>query len=122
MSALAPKLRPRRPRTPAPDRDEPVVILAPVPAPCGREAARWEARAFPVPGRTVLDLSQVERIDAAGVLAVLRAARRAREAGRVLRVVTPTPPVRMVLASAGLIDLAEVHPTRDQALAAARVG
>lgn len=122
MSALLTKLRPRRPRPPAPPREESVVLPAPPPALCGREAARWEARAFPVPGRAVLDLSPVERIDGAGVLAVLRAARRAREAGRSVSICGPTPAVRMLLASAGLADLAEVHPTRDQALAAARVG
>ena len=121
MSALVTKLR-RRPRHPAPPRDEPVVVAAPAGSLCGREVARWEARAFPTAGRPVLDLSHVERIDAAGVLAVVRAARRAREAGRVLCVGGPTTPVRMLLASAGLSDLAEVHPTRDQAVAAARVG
>jgi anti-anti-sigma regulatory factor len=121
MSALVTKLR-RRPRHPAPTRDEPVVFAPPAPALCGREAARWEARAFPAAGRPVLDLSQVERIDAAGVLAVVRAARRAHDAGRVLCVGGATAPVRMLLASAGLTELAEVHPTRDQAVAAARVG
>lgn len=122
MSALAIKLRPRRPHKPAPPREEPVVISAPSSALCGREAARWEARTFPTHGRPVLDLSPVERIDAVGVLAVIRTARRARDAGRVLHVASPTAPVRMLLASAGLTDLAEIHPNREQALAAARVG
>lgn len=122
MSAAAIKTRARRLRKTALTavREEPVVAAAPSPALCGREAARWEARAFPVPA--VLDLTRVERIDAAGVLAVLRTARRARESGRVLRVGGPSPAVRMLLASAGLADLAEVHPTRAQAVAAARAG
>lgn len=120
MSALAAKLSPRRPRTPA-RNPEPVVVSVPATELCGCTAARWEARAFPG-GRTVLDLSRVERIDAAGVLAVVRTARRAHDSGRPLRVCSPTPAVRMLLASAGLNDLAEVHPNRDQALAAARVG
>lgn len=122
MSALVTKLHHRRPRHPDPTRDEPSVVPARAPAVCGREAARGEARTFPKVDHPVLDLSHVKRIDAAGVLAVVRAARQAREAGRVLRVGGPTPTVRMMLASAGLTDLAEIHPTRDQALAAARAG
>lgn len=125
MRAALQNRPPRRPRKPAPPAAcdlGPVVIPFPGPERCGRAVARPEAPAFPDRGRPVLDLSQVERMDANSLLAVLRAAKRVRESGRVLRIGCPAPAVRMLLASVGLPELAEVHPTADQALAAARVG
>lgn len=49
-----------------------------------------------------LDLSRVERIDAAGVAALIGLYRAAREAGRCFGVTNPTPHVREILRLVGL--------------------
>jgi anti-anti-sigma factor len=122
MRALAAQPRPAR-RTRALVAEELEVIRCWYPRLCGSQAARFEAESLcPRPNRVVLDLSRVEQIDAFGVLAVARVARRVRATGGLLRVWAPDGPVRSRLAAAGLAEAAEVYQTRDQALAATRVG
>lgn len=69
----------------------------------------------------VLDLSHVRCLDAAGALAVARIARRVRAAGGLLCLGGASSTVCSRLVAAGLGEVAEIHPTCGQALAAARL-
>jgi stage II sporulation protein AA (anti-sigma F factor antagonist) len=81
-------------------------------------AARLEplvARAEP---RLVLDLSGVEFISSAGLRAVLSVFRKIRAAKGAFALCAVQPPVLEVLDMSGFMNLIQVHPERDGALAA----
>lgn len=66
----------------------------------------------------VLDLSDVEVVDAVGLRALAGIARDYRERGGEVAFCGAARPVRHLMAAAGLHDLAEVYQTRNHAIAA----
>jgi anti-sigma B factor antagonist len=67
----------------------------------------------------VIDLGGVELLDATGIGVLMRCAKGMRERGRRLFVVCPPGNVRRVLELCMLSRRLGVHPTRDEAVAAA---
>lgn len=91
-----------------------VVVRCPGPRFCGRVAVRFVRLASPLCGaepRLVLDLGDVQAIDAAGVLAVAGLARACRARGGTLSLCHATAAVRALLASVGLHNHADILHT-----------
>jgi anti-anti-sigma factor len=73
------------------------------------------------PERTVvLDLAAVDFVDSSALSVIMRAANELEKDGKRLLVVVPEGPVRRLLEITNLTQRFELHPTRDDALAAAR--
>jgi anti-anti-sigma factor len=98
----------------------PVVQLLVCPGPrfVGARAARFVRSATPLCRAkpfVVLDMSEVTRMDAAGLLAIISLVRVCRGAGGALRLCSPNQAVRRLLAAAGVHHLVDVYHTRRHA-------
>jgi anti-sigma B factor antagonist len=69
----------------------------------------------------VLDLAAVDFIDSSSLSVIMRAAGELERDGKRLLVVAPDGPVRRLLEITNLTQRFELHPTRDEALAAAGI-
>ena len=69
-------------------------------------------------GPVVVDLCDVTLIDSAGISVLVNAARRLVHQRRRLSIVCPPGNLRRLFELTGLVDALEIHPTRDDALAA----
>lgn len=70
-------------------------------------------------GSVVLDLTSVDFIDSTALGTILRAAQQLEDAGKRLHVVAVEGPVRRLLEITGAAQRFTVHPTREDAFAAA---
>lgn len=115
---------PPEPITPAACPDvAAAVVRCPTPRLCGSAAEHFFRMALagcPSGTPVVIDLDGVTVIDAAGLLGLARCVRAVRATGGVPRLCGPTPPVRALLAAAGLHAVVEVFHTRAQAVQACR--
>jgi len=85
------------------------------------EAATLSDKAYNIlqkHGRLVLDLSGVENIDSGGLGALVMLQMWARQGAGELKLCTPTRRVRKLLELTNLHSIFELHPTREEALAA----
>jgi anti-sigma B factor antagonist len=98
------------------------VVVCHGPELCGHAAARFARSAYVVCRKSagvVVDLGGVSAIDAAGLRAIAGLARACRSFGGELRLCGATRSVRQLLAAAGVHRLADVFPTRHDAVFAA---